>query len=195
MVKLLVMADKHTATGKVKKEHAKKISGSSDEESSYSGMVEEPMGAYGNSPANASLRTVGLMGMDGKKAFAGIQNDNDFINIIRNGIPKEAMTHLMEIADITLTEMASITHTSDRTLRRYTPQQKLSQEQSERMIEIAKLYSRGEEVFGSIDNFKEWMNTVLLPFGNKKPKEFLDTSLGIGMIMDELGRIQHGIFA
>jgi uncharacterized protein (DUF2384 family) len=39
------------------------------------------------------------------------------------------------------------------------------------------------------------MDTVLLPFGNKKPKQFLDTSLGIAMIMDELGRIEHGIFA
>jgi len=39
------------------------------------------------------------------------------------------------------------------------------------------------------------MNTVLLPFGNKKPKEFLDTSLGIRMILDELGRIEHGILA
>ena len=189
------MTEKHAASGKAKKEHTKKTSRYPDDERTASGIVEEPMVAYANSPANASSRTVGLMGMGGKKAFADIQNDNDFISIIRNGIPKEAMTHLMEMADITLTEMASITHTSDRTLRRYSAQQKLSQEQSERMIEIAKLYSRGEEVFGSMDSFKEWMNTILLPFGNKRPKEFLDTSLGIGMIMDELGRIQHGIFA
>ena len=92
-------------------------------------------------------------------------------------------------------EMASIIHTSDRTLRRYTPQQKLSQEQSERMVEMARLYSRGEEVFGTMEQFRQWMDSVLLPFGNKKPKEFLDTSLGIAMIMDELGRIEHGIFA
>jgi len=60
---------------------------------------------------------------------------------------------------------------------------------------MAKLYSRGEEVFGNMEKFREWMNTVLLPFGNKKPKEFLDTSLGIRMILDELGRIEHGILA
>ena len=101
----------------------------------------------------------------------------------------------MEITDLTLTEMASIVHTSDRTLRRYTAGQKLSQDQSERMVEMAKLYGRGEEVFGSLENFREWMNTRLVPFGNKKPKEYLDTSIGIRMIQDELGRIEHGIFA
>jgi putative toxin-antitoxin system antitoxin component (TIGR02293 family) len=91
--------------------------------------------------------------------------------------------------------MAAITHTSDRTLRRYKPQQKLSQEQSERMIELARLYSRGETVFGSITAFRQWMDTTLLPLGNKKPKAFLDTSLGINMLLDEIGRIEHGIFA
>ena len=105
------------------------------------------------------------------------------------------MTPLMDIADISLNEMASIVHTSDRTLRRYTSQQNLSQEQSERVVEMARLYSRGEEVFGTLDKFRQWKDATLLPFGNKKPKAFLDTSLGIGMIMDELGRIEHGILA
>ncbi len=190
------MANKQESTSKRQHKPVKKTGYASAEEDNITGIASEPLYAYGyTAPLPSSTRMIGLMGMDGKRAFAEIKNDNDLINIIRTGIPKQVMTHLMEMADLTLTEMAAIVHTSDRTLRRYSPQQKLSQEQSERMIEMAKLYSRGEEVFGSMDDFKEWMNTVLLPFGNKKPKAFLDTSLGIGMIMDELGRIQYGIFA
>ena len=158
-------------------------------------IVSEPAAAYGNIQDPEAARTIVLMGMEGKRDFAHIKNENDFINVIRTGIPKQAMTRLMHIADISLTEMASIIHTSDRTLRRYTEQQKLSQDQSERMVEMARLYSRGEEVFGTMEKFREWMDAVLLPFGNKKPKAFLDTSLGIAMIMNELGRIEHGIFA
>jgi putative toxin-antitoxin system antitoxin component (TIGR02293 family) len=158
-------------------------------------ILSEPEVIYGNVHGTMATRTIGLMGMQGKRDFTEIKNENDFIRLIRAGIPKQAMNHLMEIADISLTEMALIVHTSDRTLRRYSAQQKLSQEQSERMIELAKLYSRGEEVFGTISKFKEWMDTTLLPFGNKKPKAFLDTSLGIQMIVDELGRIEHGVLA
>lgn len=161
---------------------------------SEASIVSEPFTAYATVADAAAMRAIGLMGMEGKKDFAHIKNENDFINIIRTGIPKQAMTHLMEVADISLNEMASIVHTSDRTLRRYGAQQKLSQDQSERMIEMARVYSRGEDVFGSMESFKDWMDTVLLPFGNKKPKDFLDTSIGVGMIMDELGRIQNGIF-
>ena len=181
---MTVMAKKHKTSGYQSKET-----------DSTANTVSEPSLAYGNMQDVMASRTIGLMGMEGKKDFAHIKNENDFISVIRTGIPKQAMSHLMHVADISLNEMAAIIHTSDRTLRRYSPQQKLSQEQSERLIEMARLYSRGEEVFGTMENFRQWMDSILLPFGNKKPKEFLDTSLGIGMIMDELGRIEHGIFA
>ena len=157
--------------------------------------LSEASATYGFTQDPVALRTIGLMGMQGKRDFANIKNENDFIGIIRAGIPKQAMTNIMDITDISLTEMAAITHTSDRTLRRYTPTQKLSQDLSERMIELAKLYTRGEEVFGTLEKFRRWMDTILLPLGNKKPKEFLDTSLGIGMIWNEIGRIEHGILA
>ena len=153
--------------------------------------VEEPIITY----TNTAMRTIGMMGMIGKKDYGTIKNENDLIDVIRTGVPRQVMDNLMAITDISMTEMAAIIHTSDRTLRRYTPSQKLSQEQSERMVELARLYTRGEEVFGSIPEFRQWMSTQLSTFGNKKPKDYLDTSLGIAMITDELGRIQNGIFA
>lgn len=158
-------------------------------------QTNEPMMPYMPAFATSTSRTVAIMGMNGKKDFASITNENDFIGLIRAGIPRQVMDRLMSVADLSLSEMAAIIHTSDRTLRRYTAGQRLSQEQSERMVEIARLYSRGEEVFGSLDEFRTWMDATLLAFGNKKPKEFMDTSIGITMIMDEIGRVQHGVFA
>lgn len=144
---------------------------------------------------NYIKRSVSLMGMANVRAFAAIENLNDFIERIREGVPKKALDNLIDVTGISASEVPSIIHTSDRTLRRYSDKQKLSATQSERVIEIAKLYSRGEEVFGSLDNFKDWMNSTVVALGNKKPKDFLDTSLGIDMLMNELGRIEHGIFA
>jgi putative toxin-antitoxin system antitoxin component (TIGR02293 family) len=110
-------------------------------------------------------------------------------------MPKKALDTLLDKTGITTGEIAEIIHTSDRTLRRYTPQQKLNPDQTERVIQLAHLYSRGEEVFDTLDSFKEWMNSTVIALGNKKPKEFLDTSIGIDYLMEELGRIEHGIFA
>lgn len=136
-----------------------------------------------------------LLGMTGSRGFARIQSNTDFIPVIRDGVPKKALDHLMKITGITAGEIEQIIKTSGRTLRRYTATQKLNPEQSERVIELAKLYSRGEEVFGSMDTFKEWMDHTIIALGNQKPKTYLDTSLGIDLLMDELGRIENGILA
>jgi uncharacterized protein (DUF2384 family) len=39
------------------------------------------------------------------------------------------------------------------------------------------------------------MESISVPLGSIKPKELLDTTYGINMVADELGRIEHGIFA
>lgn len=140
-------------------------------------------------------RSIELMGMGGDSLFRNVENENDFIFCIRNGVPKKALNNLIKITGITNSELSAIIRTSDRTLRRYDPLRKLNAAQSERVIELAKLYSRGEEVFDNLESFKEWMNSTVMALGNKKPKEFLDTSLGIESLMEELGRIEQGIFA
>ncbi len=136
-----------------------------------------------------------LMGLDTEDIFKPVENTVDFINRIREGIPKAALDHLAAIIGFSGAEMAGIVHTSDRTLRRYSPDQKLTADQSERIVELAKLYARGAEVFDSLELFKTWMSTPIDALGAKRPNEFLDTSMGIDLLMDELGRIEHGIFA
>lgn len=152
--------------------------------------VEEAVAIYGTKAAGAAA----ILKYLGSQAGI-IKGVHDFIAIIRKGITRQSLDHLMQLTGITTEEMATIIHTSGRTLRRYTAATVLNPEQTERAIELARLYSRGEEVFGSLPLFKNWMEDTVLALGNKKPKEFLDTSLGIGILMDELGRIEHGIFA
>jgi len=155
--------------------------------------VEEPEAAYAR--AMPAAKAIAFLGNPAKKDFPSVSNENDFIAVIRQGIPKKAIDTLIEKTGIPATDMAIIMRLSDRTLRRYKPQTLLNPEQSERVVELSKLYSRGEDVFGHLDNFKEWMNSTVMALGNKKPKEFLDTSIGISILQDELGKIEHGIFA
>ena len=163
-------------------------------------ILEDPAVAYASAvPSSPFLNLVRgvlhLLGISGQTTPSSIRNNADFIGIIREGVPKKALDHLMDNTGLTVAEISTIIRTSDRTLRRYTARQKLNPEQSERIIELAKLYSRGEEVFGNMDAFKQWMNSAVMALGNKKPKTYLDTSLGIALLMNELGRIEHGIFA
>lgn len=159
-----------------------------------------PVHRHGNmqnarTASDSSKRTIALLGLTFGKPQNQIQSEYDYIDLIREGLPKNALDNIIDMAGFTTTEIAQIMHTSDRTLRRYTPGQKLDAEQSERVLELARLYCRGEAVFGTMELFKKWMDREVIALGEKKPKTFLDTSLGIEMLMDELGRIEHGVFA
>ena len=117
------------------------------------------------------------------------------ISLIKAGITRRSLDDLIIATGLSLSELADCMHLSERTLRNYTPSTHLGPDSSERAIEIALLYERGKEVFGSLESFKKYMDVPVLALGNERPKAYLDTSVGINLLMEELGRIQQGIFA
>ncbi|MBK7098855.1 MAG: hypothetical protein IPH58_11455 [Sphingobacteriales bacterium] len=92
-------------------------------------------------------RVLSFLSLENEKNFDSLKSKTDFIGFIRKGIPKKAVDELCDIIEFSALEMANILHTTDRTLRRYTANQLLNPEQSERLVELAFLYARGEEVF------------------------------------------------
>lgn len=153
-------------------------------------LVEEPALVY-----TAATSATGYLGIAGGRLFPDAANQEKQLRIIRGGLTRSALDTLMHKTGLTIYELADILEVTDRTLRRYAPEEVLNRRLSERLLEIANLYSRGEEVFGSAAVFRQWMDAVVPALGHRTPKSFLDTSLGISMLMDELGRIEHGVFA
>ena len=91
--------------------------------------------------------------------------------------------------------MAEIMETTPKKLAAIKPGTVMERSQSEKAVNIARLYSLGEEVFGSVEEFNKWMNGLVASLGKKRPKTYLDTGSGINLLMDELGRIQHGVYS
>ncbi|HVI47407.1 MAG TPA: antitoxin Xre/MbcA/ParS toxin-binding domain-containing protein [Chitinophaga sp.] len=119
----------------------------------------------------------------------------EYIQLSRSGIIKRALLNLSRQLSFSLAELAQVLHISERTLQRYSDDAKLSADTSERAILLSQLYQRGTEVFGNLENFKEWMRTPLPAFNYQLPISLLDTTFGFQLILDELGRIEHGLFA
>ena len=138
---------------------------------------------------------IALLGLAQPDSMLDAPSDFDLVHLIRQGLSKMAMDRIMLHYDITALDMARILHTSDRTMRRYTDESLLNPEQSERLIELAKLYAHGIDVFGSSARFRRWLNSTILSLGNQRPLDLLDTSVGISLVDDTLGRIEHGIAA
>lgn len=119
----------------------------------------------------------------------------DLIDISRKGIRKKTLSLLAQKLSFTMHEISRILHVSERTLQRYKSDERLSSDSSEKVLMLANIYERGLDVFGSMENFTDWLRTPLSAFNGQKPIELLDTSFGFQLIQDELVRIEHGIFA
>jgi putative toxin-antitoxin system antitoxin component (TIGR02293 family) len=157
--------------------------------------VNEPALAYGLQSSNLFSA---VLGNDARQLnVMGNANPGDYemLKITRNGLPKRGLMALVKKISLTLQEFANIMHISERTLQRYDDDTIIKTEYTEKAIELARLYTRGEEVFGSLDKFKTWMRTPLHLFKGETPVSLLDTSIGFDIIFKELGRIEYGIFA
>ena len=152
--------------------------------------VSEPLTAY--VPQGSGNPFYGLL--SGIKPV-NLSTDFNIVQLTRQGLPKRVLLSLAKKISITIQELANIMHISERTLQRYNDEEIVKTEYAEKAISLARLYVRGDEVFGSMDSFKTWMKTPALVFNGEPPLSMLDTSIGFDMVFAELGRIEHGIFA
>jgi putative toxin-antitoxin system antitoxin component (TIGR02293 family) len=131
-----------------------------------------------------------------KYVFNEDEDEVNLANMAREGVSFYRLTKLSEYIQLGMQEWAEYLHLSERTMQRYKKEGKTFDPiYSEKIIIIELLYKKGINIFGIKDNFYTWMDTVSVALGGVKPKDMLDTNFGITMIYDELGRIEHGIFA
>ena len=118
------------------------------------------------------------------------------IQAIRNGLSFQNFQSIAKNIPFSIAEWASYLHLSERTMQRYKTE-KLSFDpiQTDKIFQISILYKNGIEIFGSEFKFNTWLATENIALGNVKPKSLLDSTFGIKLLNDTLGRIEHGIFA
>ncbi len=159
-------------------------------------IVQEPLSVYGAQAFDVAQQMVLLFGGVGALNLkSNVVSDFDLLELTRRGIPKKAMLGLIKKISLTIQELAGIMHINERTFQRFNDTDFVKSEYSEKAIELARLYARGIEVFGSLENFKLWMKTPSIVFKNNAPFTLLDSSIGFGLVFTELGRIEHGIFS
>lgn len=80
-----------------------------------------------------------------------------------------------------------------RTFRNYKkPENKIKDNVKEQILLLLSLYKHGVEVFGSIEDFNQWLNSDNFYFDGKNPGSFLNTVSGIRFVDDSLTGIEYG---
>lgn len=153
--------------------------------------------------ANAERSLIEIISKDVKENVFSITYDwNDdsraynLLTAIREGFDYNTFDIIAKNSPLDDRDWAVVLDTTTRTLERYKKDNRVfGSSQTEKIIEVQQLMQYGVEVFGNVNNFYAWLVRENIALGHIIPKDLLDTSLGIGLVKDALGRIEHGILA
>ena len=119
------------------------------------------------------------------------------IHSIRKGIPYYLFDMIRSLAPFSDDEWAGFLDISLKSLQRYHKDtgHVFKSSHTEKILEIAEVVHLGNEVFNSKDIFYTWCVRVNPSLNYLTPLDLMSDSYGKELVMDELHRIAHGIFA
>jgi putative toxin-antitoxin system antitoxin component (TIGR02293 family) len=117
----------------------------------------------------------------------------DLIRLSSKGITKDALLRLANYLCMSIRQVAELLPVTERTIQRYKRKQRFNRVVSEQVLQIAEVAARGGEVFADRDKFLSWMRSPNPALGNCTPASLLRSRFGTEVVLDELGRIEHGV--
>ncbi len=119
----------------------------------------------------------------------------DWVSVIRQGISSTAVDFLAKTIHVTHSELATALGIPERTLARRKREGTLNSEESAKLVRLARVVERAEEVFEDLETALTWLKAPNAALFRATPLSLLDTDIGAESVMDTLGRIEHGVFA
>ncbi|OYV34749.1 MAG: toxin-antitoxin system antitoxin component family protein [Acidocella sp. 20-61-6] len=116
------------------------------------------------------------------------------VEAVRAGLAVNAVDHLIATGSISANELYTLvvprkTLANRRKLGRLTP------EQSDRLVRVARVFAEAEATFASSHKAHDWLRRPTAALGGEAPLTLLDTDEGARLVRALLGRIDHGIAA
>lgn len=119
----------------------------------------------------------------------------DLMELGSVGVTKRSLSHLTSLLSLSMKQMAELLPVTERTLQRYRSDHHLNRNVSEQIIHIAEVFAKGIEVFDEKTKLLLWLNAPHRVFSGKTPLSMLTSRFGVGLVLDELGRIEFGVYS
>lgn len=118
----------------------------------------------------------------------------EWVDVIRQGISSATVDVLAKTLHLSQNELASALAIPERTLVRRKREGTLSSEESAKVVRLARVVERAEQVFEGLVPALDWLKSPNAALGGDTPLSLLDTDIGAQTVMDTLGRIEHGVY-
>jgi len=133
----------------------------------------------------------------GGKRVLGVEPRSamDWIGMIRDGIPAAAVESILSAVGLAQADLARALGIPERTLARRKREGVLNSEESAKVLRLARIVSRAQDVFEDPGVAVDWLKAPNAALQGSAPLNLLDTDIGAESVFDTLGRIEQGVFA
>ena len=114
----------------------------------------------------------------------------NYYMLAQQAISKDYIKHILVISKLSVNELITLIPISIDTYKR---KSEFNPAVTEKVLEIEEVYRSGLKAFG--DGFHHWMDTENVALGGVVPKTLLSNSFGVRRLLDEIGRMEHGVLA
>jgi putative toxin-antitoxin system antitoxin component (TIGR02293 family) len=135
--------------------------------------------------------TLAMLGLKGS-----VQAAIELMPLIRGGLPSAALERMARQLDLSAIATIESLGLAKRTIARRLHEHKpLSAAESERVVRLARVFAEAKHVLGEERKARRWLQKPSRALGGEIPLHLLDTDIGASAVFEELGRIEHGVFA
>ena len=124
-----------------------------------------------------------------------LESKMDLVELGNIGVTKNAVSHLARYLSLSWKQVAALLPVTERTLQRYTAQQHFNPAVSEQVLHVAEVLAKGTAVFQEKRKLLLWLNTPHKVFSGNTPMTMLSSRFGSELVLEELGRIEFGIYS
>jgi len=125
-----------------------------------------------------------------------IRSSAELVELTREGLPADILLTLAQELSMQRTVVTRVLGISERTLsRRITKHARLTPEESDRTVRLARVLAIAKETFGSLEKASRWLQTPNRALDGQRPFDILDTDAGVHSVETVLGRIGHGVYS
>ncbi len=113
--------------------------------------------------------------------------------LVRRGLPFASLSAVVAGFGLAALDAAAILRIPERTLARRRKERRLSAEESDRLVRLARIAAYAESTLGSREKAAAWLAAGNRALGGRIPLSELDTDLGAEEVETVLTRLSHGV--
>ena len=117
------------------------------------------------------------------------------MQISSEGISKKDLENLKDKSALNYDQLATLLSVTKATLINKKGRSKFKSNLSEKIVELADIYSYGFSVFEDEEKFNEWIFRPNKALGERAPFDILHNSFGREEVKNLIGRIEYGVYS